>query len=98
MAFSKIMCFGKGNQSTKDEHPEVKRSRDIEKQLKEDERRMAREVKVLLLGTHTLCQQTSQPVLIGMQVRVNRASQRCSSKCASFTTRASPFKNANSGR
>ena len=46
MAIPKIMCFGNGNK----EDPDTKKSREIEKQLKEDQRRMAKEVKLLLLG------------------------------------------------
>ena len=40
------MCFGSGNK----DDPDAKKSREIEKQLREDQRRMAKEVKVLLLG------------------------------------------------
>ena len=51
MALSRIMCFGSSNKDK--EGPDAKRSRDIEKQLREDQKRMAREVKLLLLGiTH----------------------------------------------
>lgn len=42
----KIMCFGA---APKDD-PLAKKSRDIEKQLREDQRRLAKEVKLLLLG------------------------------------------------
>ena len=41
------MCFGQGG--NKDD-PETKKSREIEKQLREDQKRMAKEVKLLLLG------------------------------------------------
>ncbi|EME49409.1 G protein alpha-like subunit [Dothistroma septosporum NZE10] len=41
-----IMCFGSGNK----EDPEAKKSKEIEKQLREDQKRMAKEVKLLLLG------------------------------------------------
>ncbi|KAK5135884.1 hypothetical protein LTR08_004534 [Meristemomyces frigidus] len=40
------MCFGNANK----EDPEAKKSREIEKGLREDERRLAKEVKLLLLG------------------------------------------------
>ncbi|KAK3722460.1 hypothetical protein LTR37_002452 [Vermiconidia calcicola] len=40
------MCFGKGNE----EDPDAKKSREIEKQLREDQKRAAKEVKLLLLG------------------------------------------------
>jgi len=40
------MCFGNASR----EDPDAKKSRDIEKQLREDQKRMAREVKLLLLG------------------------------------------------
>lgn len=46
MAIAKIMCFGNANK----EDPDAKKSREIEKQLREDQRRMAKEVKLLLLG------------------------------------------------
>ena len=41
-----IMCFG----SSSKEDPEAKKSKEIEKQLREDQKRMAKEVKLLLLG------------------------------------------------
>ncbi len=41
------MCFGNANK----EDPDAKKNREIEKQLKEDQRRMLKEVKLLLLGT-----------------------------------------------
>lgn len=47
MAISRIMCFGSGNK----EDPEAKKSKEIEKQLREDQKRLAKEVKLLLLGT-----------------------------------------------
>ncbi|KAK6441684.1 hypothetical protein LTR95_002075 [Oleoguttula sp. CCFEE 5521] len=46
MAFSSIMCFGNGSK----EDPESKKSKDIERQLREDQKKMAKEVKLLLLG------------------------------------------------
>ncbi|GIZ40887.1 hypothetical protein CKM354_000420800 [Cercospora kikuchii] len=46
MAFGSIMCFGS---SSKDD-PDAKKSREIEKQLREDQKRLAKEVKLLLLG------------------------------------------------
>ncbi|GAB1731400.1 hypothetical protein NU195Hw_g5882t1 [Hortaea werneckii] len=46
MAIAKIMCFGNGNK----EDPDTKKSKEIEKQLREDQRRMQKEVKLLLLG------------------------------------------------
>lgn len=42
-----IMCFG----SKKEDDPDVAKNREIEKQLREDQKRMAKEVKLLLLGT-----------------------------------------------
>lgn len=42
----RIMCFGSGNK----EDPDSKKSKEIEKQLREDQRRLAKEVKLLLLG------------------------------------------------
>jgi len=47
MAIGRIMCFGNANK----EDPDAKKNREIEKQLKEDQRRMLKEVKLLLLGT-----------------------------------------------
>jgi len=46
MALDKIMCFGGSNK----EDPDAKKSREIEKQLREDQKRMSKEVKMLLLG------------------------------------------------
>ena len=46
MAIARTMCFGNGNK----EDPDTKKSREIEKQLREDQKRMAKEVKLLLLG------------------------------------------------
>ena len=46
MAIPKIMCFGNKN----GDDPDSKKSREIEKQLREDQKRMAKEVKLLLLG------------------------------------------------
>lgn len=40
------MCFGSGNK----EDPEAKKNKEIEKQLREDQKKMAKEVKLLLLG------------------------------------------------
>jgi guanine nucleotide-binding protein subunit alpha len=48
MAIPKIMCFG--NKATED--PDAKKSKEIEKQLREDQKRLAKEVKLLLLGRH----------------------------------------------
>lgn len=42
------MCFGGGNNG---EDPDAKKSKEIEKQLREDQKKMAKEVKMLLLGT-----------------------------------------------
>lgn len=47
MAIAGIMCFGSGSK----ENPEAKKSKEIEKQLREDQKRLAKEVKLLLLGT-----------------------------------------------
>lgn len=46
MTFGSIMCFGSSNK----DDPEAKKSKEIEKQLREDQKRLAREVKLLLLG------------------------------------------------
>ena len=46
MAIGAIMCFGNANK----EDPDAKKSREIEKQLREDQRRLSKEVKLLLLG------------------------------------------------
>lgn len=45
------MCFGS---SSKDD-PDAKKSKEIEKQLREDQKRMAKEVKLLLLGKQIRC-------------------------------------------
>lgn len=45
-----IMCFG----NKKEDDPDAKKSREIEKQLREDQKKMAKEVKLLLLGRCTL--------------------------------------------
>lgn len=49
---SKLMCFG-GSGKQRDD-PDARRSKEIEKQLREDEKRMAKEVKILLLGRQGL--------------------------------------------
>ena len=41
------MCFG-GDKNG--DHPDVKKSKEIEKQLREDQKKMSKEVKMLLLG------------------------------------------------
>jgi len=51
MAIAKIMCFGSSNK----EDPDAKKNREIERQLKEDQRRMQKEVKLLLLGMSGIC-------------------------------------------
>jgi len=77
------MCFGNANK----EDPDAKKSRDIEKQLREDQKRMAKEVKLLLLGTEHHCMRsrekngTKYNLLTATQVRVNPASRRSSSRC-----------------
>ena len=50
MGKSRIMCFGNGNK----EDPDAQKNKEIEKQLREDEKRMAKEVKILLLGRQCL--------------------------------------------
>jgi guanine nucleotide-binding protein subunit alpha len=45
------MCFG-GDKSGDD--PDAKKSKEIEKQLREDQKKMAKEVKMLLLGEEEL--------------------------------------------
>lgn len=49
MAIAKIMCFGT---ASKDD-PDAKKNREIERQLREDHKRLQREVKLLLLGRYT---------------------------------------------
>lgn len=49
MPFSKIMCFGSSNSKDKDD-PDARRNKEIEKQLRDDQRKLAKEVKLLLLG------------------------------------------------
>lgn len=49
MALSRIMCFGNANK----EDGDAKKSREIEKQIREDQKRLAKEVKLLLLGRRT---------------------------------------------
>ena len=46
MAITKIMCFGKGEQ----EDPGARKNKEIERQLREDQKKMSKEVKLLLLG------------------------------------------------
>lgn len=45
------MCFG-GDKAGED--PDAKKSKEIEKQLREDQKKMAKEVKMLLLGKAAL--------------------------------------------
>lgn len=57
-----IMCFGKGEKDDAD----AKKSREIEKQLREDQKKLAREVKLLLLGMailHPYCGETKSRIL-----------------------------------
>lgn len=46
MAIARIMCFG----NSQKEDPDARKNREIEKQLREDQRKQAKEVKLLLLG------------------------------------------------
>lgn len=46
--FSKVMCFGGSSKQRED--LESRKNREIDKQLREDGKRMSREVKLLLLG------------------------------------------------
>lgn len=46
MEFMGVMCFG----SSKQQDPDARKTAEIEKQLKADQRRQAKEVKMLLLG------------------------------------------------
>jgi hypothetical protein len=46
MAIVNIMCFGNAQK----EDPDAKKNREIERQLREDQKRMQKEVKLLLLG------------------------------------------------
>ena len=46
MAIPRIMCFGNGNK----EDPDLKKSREIEKQLREDQKRMANEMVSIVYG------------------------------------------------
>ena len=45
MAIARIMCFG----SNSKEDPDAQKNKEIEKQLREDQKKMAREIKLLLL-------------------------------------------------
>ena len=75
------MCFGKGNE----EDPDAKKSREIEKQLREDQKRAAKEVKLLLLGTSFLLRKedvgSESGILTTRQERESPANRRCSSRC-----------------
>lgn len=75
MAIARIMCFG--NTNNKDD-PDAKKSREIEKQLREDQRRMQKEVKLLLLGRRrTGSTRYCDAELTHTQGRESRASRRC---------------------
>ena len=75
------MCFGNANK----EDPDAKKSREIEKQLKDDQRRMSKEVKLLLLGKSSIGKPMSgnghELITSHDQVRESRASLRYSSRC-----------------
>jgi len=43
-----IMCFG----GSKQDNPDTRKNAEIEKQIKADQKRQAREVKMLLLGNN----------------------------------------------
>lgn len=76
MAFARIMCFGGSNK----DDPNVKKSRDIERQLREDQKRMEKEVKLLLLGAMILEKQIlpriAKKSLIAKQVRESPVNRR----------------------
>lgn len=49
MAIGRIMCFGSSSKG-ETEDVEARKNKEIDRQLKEDQRRLAKEVKLLLLG------------------------------------------------
>lgn len=77
MALQKIMCFGNGQ---KGDDPDSKKSREIEKQLREDQKRLAKEVKLLLLGTSPSLQTAHcylDDMLTNVQEPASQGSRRC---------------------
>lgn len=76
----RIMCFG--SSSSNKEDPDAKRSREIEKQLREDGKRMQREIKLLLLGIHIdVRTRQRRRMLTSAQELESLGNQRCSSRC-----------------
>lgn len=71
------MCFGSGNK----EDPEAKKSKEIEKQLREDQKRLAKEVKLLLLGNAYHLYRGRMEALTRNQVRENRENRQSSNRC-----------------
>lgn len=67
MAISKIMCFG----SSKD--PEAEKSKEIERQLREDEKKLAKEVKLLLLGRCNAVRAIERPALTDVNAQVRES-------------------------
>lgn len=75
------MCFG----SSKQDDPDTRKNAEIEKQIKADQKRQAREVKMLLLGRpHHISRSTLAHLLttlIDWQALEKVASRQCSSRC-----------------
>lgn len=67
------MCFGSGSK----EDPEAKKSKEIEKQLREDQKRLSKEVKLLLLGMAYLRAAAWMTTDVCSKVRASPASRLC---------------------
>lgn len=76
-----IMCFG----SSKQDDPEARKNAEIEKQLKADQKKQAREVKMLLLGMPSqpshAHRRRSIMLTVDEQEPERVESRQCSSRC-----------------
>lgn len=66
-----FMCFG----SSKQDDPRARKNADIEKQLRADQKKQAKEVKILLLGALTHADKTNQAEMLTCDPRCRRERQ-----------------------
>lgn len=66
-----FMCFG----SSKQDDPRARKNADIEKQLRADQKKQAKEVKILLLGTSSYTNTTGQAEMLTCNLRCRRERQ-----------------------
>lgn len=66
-----FMCFG----SSKQDDPRARKNADIEKQLRADQKKQAKEVKILLLGASPYTHTTKQAEMLTCDLRCRRERQ-----------------------